>query len=469
MPAQPQPLHYESLPYIGDARAALAALGNEPWSAWLDSGYPGLGHGRFDILVARPVATLFARGGVTQLREQGRCRLLRGDPIAHLQAWLAQRPAVASDPQLPFVGGALGYFSYDLGRRLLRVAGASSSLPEMAVGFYESAIVTDHQQRSSVAVGSRLDRAWLRSVVRRLQRRRRNAEPCGGGGGASPPLLGETLAEPDRAGYLNAFQRVQDYLHAGDCYQINLARRFRAAYRGDPQQAYLALRQRAPAPFGAWLRWPGHAVLSLSPERFIAVDEAGQVLTQPIKGTRPRGHDAPSDEAQRRALCASAKERAENVMIVDLLRNDLGKHCIPGTVRVPELCQPHRFATVHHLISTVTGTLAAPASPLDLLRDALPGGSVTGAPKRRAVEIIEALEPGPRGLYCGTIGYIGADGRMDSNIAIRTAVCARGQLTYWAGGAVVVDSTATAEFQETLDKAAAFLGACAGGAGQRQR
>jgi len=447
-------LHTRSLPYIADGAAALRALGGEPWSMWLDSGHDGCGGGRYAVLVARPVATLVTAGGVTTIRRGGRTERRQGDPLAHLAAVLEALGPHPLHPELPFTGGAVGYFAYDLGRRLMGVPGPEPAVPEMAVGVYDSALVTDHYAGETVAVGRRLDPEWLAAVERRLD-----------GDAAPEPLhaVGAMQRAPDEAGYAAAFQRVQGYLHAGDCYQVNLARRFSVGYRGDPQAAYLALRGASPAPFGAWLRLPGCDVLSLSPERFLRLEGDGRVVTEPIKGTRPRQADAVADAAAREALLASRKDRAENVMIVDLLRNDLGKGCVTGSVGVPSLCRAERFARVHHLVSTVTGQLPPGRGATDLLRDCLPGGSITGAPKRRAMEIIAELEPGARGVYCGAIGYLGLDGRMDTNIAIRTAVCAGGTMTYWAGGGVVADSTCGAELAETRDKAAAFLDLAAGG------
>jgi len=441
-------LQSRSLPYLADGAAALRVLGGEPWSAWLDSGHGGCAAARYDILVARPVATLVAAGGQTTIRRGEQVEQRSGDPLSHLAAELEALGPLPVDPRWPFTGGAVGYFGYDLGRRLMGVAGADPALPEMAVGLYEQALITDHQQGWTMAVGRHLDEAWLADVV---QRQEGASDPC------PWSTVGAIRREPEADGYAAAFRRVQAYLHAGDCYQVNLARRFTVPYRGDPQAAYLALRGASPAPFAAWLRVPGVDVLSLSPERFLRLDADGQVTTEPIKGTRPRSADPGQDAAARHELMSSAKDRAENVMIVDLLRNDLGKGCEVGSVRVPSLCRGERFASVHHLVSTVTGRLAPGRRATDLLRDCLPGGSITGAPKRRAMEIINELEPGPRGVYCGAIGYLGLDGRMDTSIAIRTATCGDGCMTYWAGGGVVADSTCAAELQETEDKAAGFL------------
>jgi para-aminobenzoate synthetase component 1 len=235
-----------------------------------------------------------------------------------------------------------------------------------------------------------------------------------------------------------------------------LAQRFSAAVQGDPWDTYRRMRADNPAPYGAYLNLPFGQVLSASPEQFLGLS-AGQVTTRPIKGTRPRGPTRVEDDALRAALRESEKDRAENLMIVDLLRNDLGKVCRPGSIRVPELFKVESFATVHHLVSTVTGELRADSDALQLLRSCFPGGSITGAPKRRAMQVIAELEPDRREVYCGSIGWIGYDGAMDSSIAIRTLLWSDSRVRYWAGGGIVADSELQSEYRETFAKAAAFF------------
>ena len=260
-------------------------------------------------------------------------------------------------------------------------------------------------------------------------------------------------------GYCAAVARVRDYIVAGDIFQANLSQRFEAPLREPPWALYRRLRARNPAPFAAYLDFPEATVLSVSPERFLRVGASGAVETRPIKGTRPRGLGPEHDAALGRALSESAKDRAENLMIVDLLRNDLSRVCSPGTVRVPELFALERHPTVHHLVSTVVGTLAPGAGVVDLVRAAFPGGSITGAPKVRAMEIIAELEPSQRGVYCGSVGYWSLTGELDTSIAIRTAV-ARGDRVYFsAGGGIVADSDPEQEYRETLDKARALIDA----------
>ena len=259
-----------------------------------------------------------------------------------------------------------------------------------------------------------------------------------------------------RSAYAGAFKRVQEHIRVGDCYQVNLAQRFAARAMGDAWHAYLKLRAINPAPFAAYLDLPDGKIVCSSPERFLEV-RGDRVETKPIKGTRPRSADAVRDRALADELRASAKDRAENVMIVDLLRNDLGKCCVPGSVRVSKLFDIESFASVHQLVSTVEGRLAPDKHALDLVGACFPGGSITGAPKVAAMKIIEALEPHRRSVYCGSIGYVGYDGNMDLNIAIRTLVQQGDYVYTWAGGGVVADSKVDAEYQESFDKAAAML------------
>jgi para-aminobenzoate synthetase component 1 len=261
--------------------------------------------------------------------------------------------------------------------------------------------------------------------------------------------LRSNLAHAD---YARAFERVQAYIRAGDCYQVNLAQRFAAPAEGDPWTSYCRLRQLNPAPFSAYLQTPFGQVLSSSPERFLALRDR-RVETRPIKGTRPRSPDPQADAELQRALAESPKDRAENLMIVDLLRNDLGRVCRPGSIEVPTLFAIETYASVHHLVSTVRGALRAGEDAASLLRACFPGGSITGAPKIRAMEIIEELEPHRRGVYCGAIGYLGFDGAMDTNIAIRTLVNSAGQVRFWSGGGLVHDSDLEQEYRETFDKA----------------
>jgi len=277
-------------------------------------------------------------------------------------------------------------------------------------------------------------------------------EQCGTG----ITVLDAPRSNMDKSYYQQAFNKIKHYLKEGDSYQVNLAQRFVSRCSGNPWIAYKALRKMNAAPFSAYLNFPECQVLSSSPERFLKVTD-GEVETKPIKGTRPRIEHHAKDKSQIIALSESKKDRAENVMIVDLLRNDISKNCKDGSVTVPKLFDVESFATVHHLVSTVKGVLAEGQHALDLLRSCFPGGSITGAPKIRSMEIIEELEPNRRGIYCGSIGYIGFNGNMDTNIAIRTLVHSGNTIRFWAGGGIVNDSVMDDEYQESFDKAAALL------------
>jgi para-aminobenzoate synthetase component 1 len=261
----------------------------------------------------------------------------------------------------------------------------------------------------------------------------------------------------DRDGYEAAVARVVEYIRAGDCFQVNLSQRLLASLREHPLDLYDRLRRLNPAPFAAYFDAGNFQILSASPERFLRVDSEGEVETRPIKGTRPRGKTIEEDARLVHDLASSTKDRAENIMIVDLLRNDIGKVCKYGSVRVPKVCEVETFRYVHHLVSEVRGMLGPGKGPLDLLAAAFPGGSVTGAPKVRAMEIIAELEPTARGPYCGCLGWIGFDGAMDTNILIRTFTAGRGWVQFPVGGGIVAESDPAGEYEETLHKAAGLL------------
>jgi para-aminobenzoate synthetase component 1 len=432
----------------------FCTLKDLPWPVWLDSASAGRGDGRFDILTADPYVTLRTRGTVSELvtRDGTTTRSTR-PPLELLREQLGDISAPA--PGLPFCGGALGYFGYDLGRRFERIpelAAADIDLPDLAIGIYDWAVVVDHAERRSWLVGTGRDGRTFSTWPKLIERLHSHPTEAP----RSFRVLSSTSSSFDRAEYAAAFRRVQKHIRDGDCYQVNLTQRFRARAEGDGWDAYLRLRAINPAPFAAFLDFPDGRVLCSSPERFLSV-RGGLVETKPIKGTRPRSTDPARDRALADELRASEKDRAENVMIVDLLRNDLGKSCVAGSVRPSKLFDVVSFASVHHLVSTVEGTLTPGKHALDLLAGSFPGGSITGAPKVAAMRIIEQLEPQRRNVYCGSIGYIGFDGDMDVNIAIRTLVQHRDWIYAWAGGGVVADSDVDAEYQESLDKAAALL------------
>jgi para-aminobenzoate synthetase component I len=442
-------LYSASIPYVHDATAYFSAIADLPWAVWLDSG----GRGRYDILTAQPVITLTTIGDKTQIQDASGIQSSSDEPFQLLREQLG--PPLEAIPGVKFAGGALGYWGYDLSlhqRVRVEQIQQAETLPDMAVGIYDWALQLDHQQKTAQLVSHQRypqTTKLIAEILARLDVRQSFPD-------STFIVHGEISSSYSRASYNTAFSAVQDYLCEGDCYQVNLAQRFSAQASGDAYAAYCKLRQLSPAPYAAYLRLPKLQILCASPERFLQL-ENGQVETKPIKGTRPSAANAIEDARLIQDLRSNAKDRAENLMIVDLLRNDLGKNCVPGSIKVPKLFDVESYATVHHLVSTVTGTLATGRDAVALLRDCFPGGSITGAPKLRAMEIIEQLEPRRRGVYCGTIGYLGYDGNMDSNIVIRTLVYADGEISCWAGGGIVADSEVGAEYQETLDKAAAML------------
>jgi len=444
----------QALPYFCDSALLFESLADLPWALFLDSGRPHGALGRFDILSAEPFATLVTRDGVTTISEASGERESAQSPFQLLRQMLS--PWQQSPDELPFYGGAIGYFGYDLARLLESLPELSPErepLPQMAVGIYDWALVVDHKLEQSWLVSAGRDpktaQIWPQLLARFQQL----------------PVVSERRAfqvESDlsvletQSSYRQALSRIHDYIQAGDCYQVNFAQRFEARVSGDSWLAYQSLRQVNPAPYGAYFKSPFATLLSSSPECFLQ-HKKGHVVTQPIKGTRPRLKDSVADQALADELLNSSKDRAENLMIVDLLRNDLSKQARLGSVKVAKLFELQSFARVHHLVSQVEAELEQGADVLQLFEDCFPGGSITGAPKIRAMQIIEELEVCRRGIYCGSIAYIGFDAMMDSNIAIRTMVRVKERIHFWAGGGIVADSQWRSEYQESLDKAAAFI------------
>jgi para-aminobenzoate synthetase component 1 len=441
------------LEHWDDVARRFRTLAGLPWATWLDSAAAS-GRDRFDVLVADPYVTLRTRGTTTEIAARdGATKRSQRSPFELVREQLGD--IAAGTAGLPFAGGAVGYFGYDLGRRLERIpsiAAADIAMPDLAIGIYDWAVVVDHAARRTSLVGNgrnaRTFASWSELGARLSTAPAEEPKPF--------RVLRPPTSNLSRDEYGAAFRAVQAHIRRGDCYQVNLTQRFEARAEGDAWHAYLRLREINPAPFAAYLDLPDGKIVCSSPERFLRLRD-GHVETKPIKGTRPRSQDPVRDRALADELRASAKDRAENVMIVDLLRNDLGKCCVPGSVRASKLFDVESFASVHQLVSTVEGRLAPDKHALDLVAACFPGGSITGAPKVAAMKIIEELEPQRRSVYCGSIGYIGFDGNMDLNIAIRTLV-QRGDRVYtWAGGGVVADSKVDAEYQESLDKAAAML------------
>lgn len=418
-----------------------------PWAMLLRSSSENHQDSRFDVLVAQPLVTLTTFAGQTTVVTPHTSETSDEDPFVLTSQYQEHYlPDLECEIDVPFVGGALGYWAYDLGRRIEDLPAKAAhdiDMPDMAIGLYEWAVVVDHHKKTAQVVGAHIEAAlaWLQAQT---------PQP------ATPLSLGGWQSNMTKHQYAEKFAAVQEHLLSGDCYQINLTQRFNAPYQGDEWHIYTQLESENSAPFSAFIRLEQGAIISLSPERFLRANH-GNIDTKPIKGTRPRSADPAQDRALALELANAEKDQAENLMIVDLLRNDVGKVAKPGTVRVPHLFAVESFPAVHHLVSTITAELNDNYTMAQLLRACFPGGSITGAPKIRAMQIIEKLEPHRRSLYCGSIGYISRHGRMDTSITIRTLIACQNQLYVWAGGGLVADSQVDDEYQETLDKLSRIL------------
>lgn len=447
-------LHVHALPYR-DPLAALQAFAAEPELVFLDSAASDAGRGRHAYIMMQPCRTIRVTNGTVLLDGAA----VDADPFRLVAEVMAEYPPAGPGP-VPFTGGAAGYFGYELGgfvEALPDPAPDPAAAPDMAIGIYGTLAAFDLERR----------RAWV--IARDAEkgeamRARILSAP------ASLPepdwrVTGRWEFERGRAEQEAAIARVIAYIRAGDIFQANLTQRLLAEMPEglDDLTLYRRLRALSPAPFAAFLRCGKDvAVMSASPERFLRLDADGHVETRPIKGTRARDPDPARDAALAAELLASSKDLAENLMIADLMRNDIGRVCRTGSVRVPVLAGLESFASVHHLVSVVEGRMRDGLGPLDLLRACFPGGSITGAPKIRAMEIIRELEPAPRGVYCGAIGWIGFDGAMDTSIVIRTLTRTGRRLAAQAGGGIVADSDPAAEWEESMLKMQPLLRALTG-------
>jgi para-aminobenzoate synthetase component 1 len=347
----------------------------------------------------------------------------------------------------PFTGGLAGYFGYDLGRSPNHKLPKLDTLPDMRIGLYEWALTIDHfSKKAWLFFNAKCPKELKNKIINCINKVPQNTD-------SNEKILHKLSCSTKKLHYLDTVKKAKNYILAGDCYQINYAQHFSASAKKDSWKIYKDLRIRMAAPYGCYyqLGKTKQAILSFSPERFLKL-KGNQVITQPIKGTVSRGKNSQEDTIKAKALIDSEKNKAENLMIVDLLRNDLSKNCKLGSVKTPELFKLESFKNVHHLVSTVTGIIKDTATPLTLLRDCFPGGSITGAPKKRVMEIIDELELCKRSVYCGSIGYISANGLMDTNIAIRTILSDGNKIHCWGGGGIVADSDAEDEYQEILDK-----------------
>ncbi len=478
----------EEVPFC-DPLALFAPLADEPFALFLDSSTPTT-DSRWSFVAADPFAILTVEDGTTFLN--GAKQAGSGfDALNHLaeehalpRNWWGKKPddGQHEEDTPPFKGGFAGFIGYDMAHALetlptrkSRQTGtpdrARDMAPDMALGAYDCIVAFDHEKRRCFIVSTGLPEKSPAARAARAEARaakwrarlslRPSLAPLHWPAHAAPESIIKTALS--RTAYETRVQKVIDYIFAGDIFQVNLSQRFDANLQpGDtPLALYRRLRTLSPAPFAGFFNFGTGQLLSSSPERFLKLADS-QIETKPIKGTRPRGQTPAEDRALADDLRHSEKDHAENTMIVDLLRNDLSRVAKPGSLRVPELCTLKSFASVHHLVSTITATLNTGKHPVDLLKAGFPGGSITGAPKIRAMEIIHELEDEDRGPYCGSLGYLTFDGDMDMNISIRTICIANAKLSFRTGGGIVADSEPAAEYEETITKARAMADAVRG-------
>jgi len=428
-----------------DAEGYYSSIAGQPFPFLLDYLDPSRPDPPWTVIGSNPFRVLIAKEDRVVEWRAGRRRELKGDPFEFLREALADH--AVEDREVPFAGGAVGYLGYDLGghiERLPRAAKDDRTFPDMALAFHDRAVVIDRAagQARRVEVGNAppaiSQEDWEEHFV--------NARP------PSSELDHAVESNFTREGYFAAVARAREYIYAGDIYQVNLSQRFHTRSKLAPLEIHRRLRRASPAPYSALLSLGSRSVISSSPELFLHTD-GRRIVTRPIKGTRPRGATPEEDERLRAELMSSPKDDAELAMIVDLERNDLGRVCEYGSVKVsgPKALESH--PTVHHLVATIEGRLRGDAGPVEVLRAAFPGGSITGAPKIRAMEIIDELEPTRRAAYTGAIGWIGFDGRLALSVAIRIVEKHGDDVWFQAGGGIVADSDPAREYDETLVKA----------------
>lgn len=460
--------HWRVLPVAVDTEAAFQALyGASATAFWLDSSLAGESWSRWSYLgdASGPLAAALsydAGSGHLTRHDSAGTRTEAESIFACLERSRAGAPLNASP--CPFTGGHVGWFGYELrGECCQQALTQHATTPDAFFIRADRFLAVDHLEGRTYAValatpeGASAAETWAEATAARLANLPSLPEPAWGQ--SSEPV--EFKLDRDREGYLADIAQALEWIAEGQTYQVCLTNELTCHLDADAFGLYRTLRRLNPAPFAAFIRWPGGAVLCASPERFLSVDASGRVETKPIKGTIRRDPDPETDRALAQRLAASEKDRAENLMIVDLLRNDLSRVCEIGSVVVPSLMAIESFATVHQLVSTVQGQLRPGASAIDLIRAAFPGGSMTGAPKFHTMELIDCLERRARGVYSGALGWVGDDGAMDLNIVIRTIVAQGGRLSIGAGGGIVADSQPEAEFDEMLLKARALIQAIA--------
>jgi para-aminobenzoate synthetase component I len=458
----------EELKYIKNPAEAFYGLVKDELPFLLESSMAMSKYGRYSIMGSNPRIIVRSKNGVTEVIERGQRRTFAGNPLTVLSNVIdkfGQCVNKGFEDNLPFTGGAVGYFSYDLNRQIEKIPDIAlddQQVPNLYFGFYDNALVVDHQDKRSYAVcyspydSAMIQRELIRKIkvlVEKASMKRRFIVP--------EEQFFELKSNFTKHEYIKAIEKAKEYISAGDIFQVNISQRYEFKAATDHYYLYLKLREFNPAPFSAFMRFDELSIISSSPERFVMVDDK-YIETRPIKGTRPRHYNGIIDDKLAAELLNSEKDMSEHVMIVDVKRNDLGKICENGSISVPDLMVLEKYKKVHHLVSTVKGRLRDGVKCSDIIEASFPGGSITGAPKIRAMEIIEELEPQRRNIYCGSLGYVSTNGRMDTNIAIRTMTAIKDRCYMQVGGGIVADSDPEAEYEETLHKGRALFEALLG-------
>lgn len=439
------------MPYVSDSSIYFEAIANDPWSCYLDSGIQDdldeniSDKSRYDIIVSHPFIKIIADESTVSIEENNLKKITKENPFNVLEGILANFNT--QETSLPFTGGALGYFSYELSQSSIKNNKDHVGMPLMMIGIYDWALIVDHQEKTA-CIASHLINKDTKDYLTTLTKKLKSVKP----NNQLFKINSNIKSLLNFEAYDLMVNKILSFIKEGDVYQINISNKYIVSCEGNSWTGYKKLREINRAPFMAYFHFDDFDILCGSPERFIQ-SHSKRVETRPIKGTEPRDINPIKDKENAEKLLASEKDRAENLMIVDLLRNDLSKNCIPGSVNVKALCELKSYSNVHHLESIIEGVLKPHSTLTKLLKDCFPGGSITGTPKKRSMEIISDLEPHRRDIYCGSIGYIGFNHNMDTNIAIRTLVRKDNNIHFYSGGGIVAQSNSKNEFDEISFKA----------------
>ena len=439
------------MPYVSDSSIYFEAIANDPWSCYLDSGIQDdldeniSDKSRYDIIVSHPFIKIIADESTVSIEEKNLKKITKQNPFNVLEGILANFNI--QETSLPFAGGALGYFSYELSQSSIKKNKDHVGMPLMMIGIYDWALIVDHQEKTA-CIASHLINKDTKDYLTTLTKKLKSVKP----NNQLFKINSNIKSLLNFEAYDLMVNKILSFIKEGDVYQINISNKYIVSCEGNSWTGYKKLREINRAPFMAYFHFDDFDILCGSPERFIQ-SHSKRVETRPIKGTEPRDINTIKDKENAEKLLASEKDRAENLMIVDLLRNDLSKNCIPGSVNVKALCELKSYSNVHHLESIIEGVLKPHSTLTKLLKDCFPGGSITGTPKKRSMEIISDLEPHRRDIYCGSIGYIGFNHNMDTNIAIRTLVRKDNNIHFYSGGGIVAQSNSKNEFDEISFKA----------------